>query len=238
MLITIAIPFHNEAENLRVLLPALSHATDACHPYVVEVLLVDDASTDISVMLAVQHAERDARFRLLRHTTRSGQTGAFKTSFAEARGDYIIRMDADLQDDPADLPKFMEKIRDGYDLIMGVRNQRKHSLPLRMLTAIYDTIVETLFHTELHSNSGSFIAFRTKFVKGIPFKPNDHRYIPLIAIRRGAEKRCNIPLIHRPRMHGTTKYSLVKKIVSGIPEVIRFYIRYSTGYYDLPKNNG
>jgi len=235
MLITIVIPFHNEAENLQVLLPTLSRAIDACHPYDVEVLLVDDASTDIGGMLVARHTETDSRFRLLKHTTRRGQTGAFKTSFAEARGDYIIRMDADLQDDPADLPKFVEKIDEGYDLIMGIRNQRKHSIPLRVLTAVYDTIVGALFATELHSNSGSFIALKARFVKNIPFMPNDHRYLPLIAMRRGAVKRFCIPLIHRARMHGKTKYSLTKKIVFGLPEVIKFYIRYSAGYYDLQK---
>lgn len=234
LFVSIVIPFHNEAENLELLMPALGEACARCAPHRIEVLMVDDLSTDDSLARARRHAAADARFRVLALPQRGGQTGAFRLAFAEARGDYIIRMDADLQDDPADLPKFMEKIGQGYDLIMGVRSERKHGWTLRVLTAIYDTVVGRLFATELHSNSGSFIGFRARFLKDIPFRHNDHRYLPLIAIRRGANRRCNVFLAHRQRAFGRTKYSTLKKALFGGFEVVRFYIRYSTGHYDMP----
>ncbi len=237
MLVSVVIPFHNEADNLVVLLPGLSQALNAC-PYATEVLLIDDVSTDNSRAIAARHTDTDLRFRLFSLPARGGQTGAFRLGFAEARGDYIVRMDADLQDDPDDLPKFMEKMCEGYDLIMGIRKGRQHNWALRLLTTIYDAITSVVFQTELHSNSGSFIAFRTQFVKDIPFCPNDHRYLPLISMRRGAKNRCNVFLVHRPRLHGKTKYNILKKILLGVPEVTRFYFRYVSGYYDLPKSNG
>src|SRR5690606_38003599 len=117
--ISIVIPFHNERGNLELLLPRLITVLNQVDDRPAEVLLVDDASTDGSAQVAEALVAGDSRFRVIRLEQRGGQTGAFKRAFAEARHDYIVRMDADLQDQPEDLPLFFAKIDGGADLIMG-----------------------------------------------------------------------------------------------------------------------
>jgi glycosyltransferase involved in cell wall biosynthesis len=231
--VSVVIPFHNEAGNIDLLIPSLREILDRCAGRRIEVLLVDDASTDDSLARAQKLAGDDNRIRILNLPFRGGQTGAFRLGFAEAQNEFIIRMDADLQDNPADLPLFFEKIDEGYDLVIGGRNLRKHIWLLRFASAVYDLLVRALFTTGLQFNSGSFVAFRTSLVKDIPFESNDHRYIPLIAIRRGAEKRCNVFLAHRKRVHGKTKYPTVRKVFFGMFEIFRFYFRCIAGSYDL-----
>ena len=117
---------------------------------------------------------------------------------------------------------------------MGLREARKHSKVLRIMSALYDLLILTLFNTPLHSNSGSFVAFKTKFVKNLPWYANDHRYLPLIVIHRGATKVSEVFVSHRERKHGNTNYPKYRKIIFGIFEVILFMTRLRLGKY---KNN-
>jgi glycosyltransferase involved in cell wall biosynthesis len=230
-LITLVIPFHNEEESLRELLDLVTAAMDSTRRRF-EVLMVDDASTDGGRAVVEAYLPRDPRFRLLIQGQRGGQTEAFRRAFAEAKGDVIIRMDADLQDDPRDLPQFLAQLDDGADLVMGLRENRKHSRLLRIATRVYDLLIAVLFDTNLHSNSGSFVAFRAQHVKDIRFRPNDHRYLPLIAIRRGASDVREVIVRHHLRKYGRPKYKVIHKILFGVPEVLMFLLRCQRGYYD------
>jgi glycosyltransferase involved in cell wall biosynthesis len=230
--ITVVIPYHNEEQSLPELIRRLSATMDAS-ARCFEVLLIDDVSTDRSLERARQATAGDPRYRNLALAERGGQTGAFKAAFAAARGEYVIRMDADLQDDPRDLPLFIDKLDAGYQLVIGYRRERQHSLLLRWATNAYDFVTSRMFHTELHSNSGSFIAFKAALIKNIPFRHNDHRYLPLIAIRRGANPTGSVDVRHGARRYGSSKYSLARKLLTAAPEVLRFYLRYYRGYYDL-----
>ena len=231
--VSIVIPFHNEAESLPTLIAGLAQAvnplTRRC-----EVLLVDDCSTDNSAEIVRQAAQQLPWLRLLQLNERGGQTGAFRTGFAEATGEWIIRMDADLQDDPADLPAFLAKIDGGVDLVIGFRDERKHNFLDKLLTSTYDLFVLLLFNAPIRSFSGSFIAFRAGCVKDAPMQPNDHRYLPLIALRRGAERVEQVFVRHRRRETGQSKYKSWKKFLLGPPELLRFFARYQLGFYDLP----
>ena len=230
-LISVVIPFHNEEESLRELLPRLRESIDQlARPF--EVILIDDASTDGSTQVAQWTLAEDSRFRLIRLARRGGQTGAFQAAFAEARGEYIIRMDADLQDDPRQLGLFTEKIDEGMEMVLGYRVNRQHWPLLTLITYIYDFATSLLFRTKLRSNSGSFIAFRAEYLKDIPFRKNDHRYLPLIVMRRGARRICHVVVRHNKRKYGKSKYNLITKIIFGVPEVLRFYRRYVRGIYD------
>jgi glycosyltransferase involved in cell wall biosynthesis len=234
--ITVVIPYYNEEESLPELIRRLSATMDAS-PRSFEVLLVNDASTDRSLERAQQATAGDARYRHLALPERGGQTGAFKAAFAAARGEYLIRMDADLQDDPGDLPLFIAKLDAGYQLVVGLRRDRQHTLLLRVATTIYDFVTSRMFRAELHSNSGSFIAFKAALMKNIPFCHNDHRYLPLIAIRRGANPVGTVDSRHGARRYGRSKYGLARKLLTAAPEVLRFYLRYYRGYYDLPEGS-
>ena len=229
--ISIVIPFHNEEQNLEILLPLLASEVNN-HNQIVEVLLIDDVSEDDSKLVVQKFVKKNKKFKLVELDYRSGQTGAFKKAFQLLKSDFIIRMDADLQDDPVNLPKFIEYINKDYDVIIGVRMNRSHPLILIILSKVYDLIFGMLFKANVKSNSGSFIAFRTFFVKDIPFKNNDHRYLPLIAFHRGAKKVYSLNINHNQRKFGSTKYKIYKKVLYGGIEALLFYIRLKRGFYN------
>lgn len=234
--ISVVIPFHNEAESLEELIPAIISVTRSLSK-LFEIILVDDVSTDGSLDVARRFCERYEEVRLIQLTTRGGQTGCFRRAFEEAMGEHVIRMDADLQDDPQDLAKFVEKIDQGAEVVMGLRECRKHSRMLRFASGIYDLMVLLLFDSPFHANSGSYVAFKTEFVRNIPFRTNDHRYLPLIAIRRGAKNLSEVIVRHHDRAYGRSKYRPLKKLLLGIPEVLRFLFRLQSGVYDVAKKH-
>ncbi len=231
-LLTLVIPFYNEEPSLAELLPRVKDNLEQ-FDITYEVLLIDDASTDGSNAVVEKFIieSKDKNFKLIRMHTNSGQTGCFKKAFSEASGEYIIRMDADLQDNPSDLHLFIDKINEKADMVMGIRENRKHSHILKFATAIYNVIVIMLYDSPLTMHSGSFIAFKSEFVKDIPFKNNDHRYLPLIAINRGANNIREIIVSHNKRVYGSSNYSLLKKVLLGIPELIFFLVRLRFGFY-------
>lgn len=236
--LSIVIPFHNEEESLAVLLPRLLEVLRKTGR-TWELILVDDKSTDRSASVVERYKEEEpSSIHLIQLLQRGGQTGCFKAAFEQAKGDYIIRMDADLQDDPRDLPAFLHKFDEGADLVMGLRECRKHKRIYRLASYVYDFLVVLLFNSPLHANSGSFVGFRSKYVKNIPFCNNDHRYIPLIVIRRGAEVIKEVFVRHNARQFGESKYKPMKKLVLGIFEVFRFFLQITRGYYDIPADVG
>ncbi len=231
---SIVVPAHNEQDSLKVLIPELITAIKQNQSFgQFELLLVNDASTDKTKQVIQNFAQKHTFIKPINLTKRSGQTGSFKKAFAKATGDYIIRMDADLQDHPDDLKHFFKAFKSKADLVMGLRECRQHRRLLRLSAYVYDFLVVLLFNTPLHTNSGSFVGFKTKLVKNIPFIKNDHRYLPLIAIRRGAKNIREVIVRHRSRRFGQSKYHPVKKLILGFPEVLRFFVRLKSGHYDL-----
>lgn len=236
MLITIVIPLHNEAESLPILIEELDQAIAAIN-HKVEVLMVNDASTDHTAQLLKEIESKFPYVKVITNKKRGRQTKCYQVAFAEARGKYIIRIDGDLQDDPNDLNKFIPYIEADADLIMGLRQLRQHKKMLRLATILFDAFVVLLLDSPLHTNTSSFLAIKSKFIKGIKFKKNDHRYLPLIAMRRGATKISEVIVVHRERKFGKSKYKNFRKILFGIQEVLRFSLRVKLGYYNLPTSN-
>lgn len=230
--LSIVIPFHNEYESLFELIPRLDIVLGEIKSEV-EVYLVDDGSTDKSYDFVNNFKPKHFDKKIIRNDKKSGQTVCYSKAFEAASGTYILRMDADLQDSPEDLPLFFEHFQNGAQLIMGLREVRKHRRIIRMASMIYDLLITMLFNSPLHSNSGSFVAFKAEFVKNIPWVKNDHRYIPLIAMHRGALNIREVIVQHSNRKFGQSKYDPVKKLIKGIPEVIFFLIRLKRGYYNL-----
>lgn len=231
MLISIVIPVFNEEESLDQLIREIDSVLRTVE-YKIEVIFVNDASTDNSGSVLEKIRKTYPYVKNFTLDIRSGQTGCYQVAFQQAEGKYIIRMDADLQDDPNDLFKFFPLIEKEYDLIMGLREMRKHRKLIRLASILYDALVVLLFDSPLHTNTSSFIAIKAKFVKGIKFKKNDHRYLPLIAMKRGASVIKEIIISHRERLYGRSKYGNFKKVLFGIPEVIRFFLRLKLGYYN------
>jgi len=228
---SIVIPFRDEENNLEVLLPSLANVISSLNDSI-EVILVNDFSQDNSQKTCNDNLNLFQNVQLINLERPSGQSGAFCEAFKLARGVFILRMDADLQDNPNDIPYFIQKFNEGYDLVVGLRECRKHRKLFRIASIIYDLIILILFDTPLHSNSGSFIGFKSALVKNISWKKNDHRYLPLIAYRRGAKKIGEIIVSHSYRIHGKSKYKPFKKLIFGIPEVLLFLRRLYYGHYD------
>jgi len=227
---SIVIPFHNEGGNLPELHRRLKNFLTERKENV-EVIFIDDLSDDGGAEILQEHISDDNRFSLYALKARGGQTGAFKLGFAKAIGTKIIRMDADLQDHPEDLVHFFDKLEAGYDVVLGYRINRGHNVVLRLLTILYDSITTIIFETGLKSNSASFVGFSSHLVKDIPFKNNDHRYLPLICLQRGAKEFCGINVNHSIRNKGNSKYSNINKCLFGFIEFLFFYLRYRQGYY-------
>ena len=233
--VTLVIPFFNEENNLPILLNELKNVLKEKPESIdLETFFVNDASTDSSKTIVEKEIKNKKKYKLINLNTKSGQTGAFKKAFEECDSEYIIRMDSDLQDNPKDLLLFFNKILEKEpDLIMGVRVQRQHNLLLRISSIVYDFLIRALYDTKLKTNSGSFVAFKTMYVKNLPWKKNDHRYLPLIVIQRGAKNIIDVDVFHREREHGKTNYPYLKKIILGPPEVIKLIIRLKNGFYDF-----
>lgn len=230
--LSIVIPFHNERDNLQVLLPQLDDQLQTLN-HDIEIILVDDQSADESYAFAKGFAEDRGPWSVISLPKRGGQTGCYRAAFEKANGRFILRMDADLQDDPKDLPLFIDKLECGAELVMGLRECRQHRRLLRIASLLYDLLIISLFDTPLHSNSGSYVAFRSELVKDIPWRKNDHRYLPLIAIHRKAKNVSEVIVRHRERKFGETKYNPLRKVFLGVPEVISFIFRLKRGVYDL-----
>ena len=140
-------------------------------------------------------------------------------------------MDGDFQDDPEDLPLFIEKMKQGYELIVGIRASRKHPRLLRFLTRIFDTLAVLLFDSPFHAASSSYIAFQSKYLKNLQLRKNDHRYLICIALTLGVERPAEVITRHRDRLGGKSKYNVFKKMFLGPWEFLLFVLRAKWGCY-------
>lgn len=232
MTISIVIPFFNEEKNLEILIPKIIKNLKKIKRKL-EIILINDCSTDQSVRVAKSKIKKtkNINFKIINLKKRSGQTGAFKSAFKIAKGKYIIRMDSDLQDNPKDILKFINKIDLGYDLIIGKRQKRIHPYILIFYSNLYSFIVRLFINSNIKNYSSSFVAFKVRYLKNLPWYKNDHRYLPIIAIKRGAKKITEIIVSHNKRKFGVTRYNLTKKVFFGIPEFLLFLYRLKCGYY-------
>jgi glycosyltransferase involved in cell wall biosynthesis len=229
--VNIMIAARNEANSLDQLMVEMDVVLPVSG-YTTTVIIIDDASTDTTPMVLKDLQARYSYLSVIRLEQQGGQTGCYAAAIAQSSSDYIIRLDGDLQDNPTDLNNFFTILKQKPDMIMGLRTMRKHRRLLRLLTMLYDAFIMALMDTSLHTHSSSFIAFKSIYIKDIKMKKNDHRYLPLIAIARGATQLTEIIVSNRDRVHGKSNYGNYKKMLVGIPEVIAFMTRLFTGYYD------
>jgi glycosyltransferase involved in cell wall biosynthesis len=229
MKVDLVIPFYNENQNLETLCRELSSVIPKLkHNY--KILFVDDGSNDNSCTI-VKNNMINVRYELIKRKSNGGQTLAFQDAFRNLNSDYVIRMDSDLQDDPEDLHKFDAILEKDFDIILGFRGKRKHILPLKIATFIFDQIVKFIGFSNLKSSSGSFICFKSKFLKDLKLKKNDHRYLTIIAQAKGANKNKSIDINHRKRTYGKSNYNSFTKILFGFFEVLGLYIRIKNNFY-------
>ena len=228
MLISVVIPLLNEEESLPVLYKELK---DALNPLDMnyELVFINDGSSDGSAaILAGMHAE-DNRVVVVNFRRNFGQTAAMSAGFNYARGEIVIAMDADLQNDPADIPKLIAKIEEGYDVVTGWRYDRKDTFINRRLPSIIaNKLISKTTGVCLHDYGCTLKAFRRDVIKELHLYGEMHRFIPAIASGIGI-KFTEVKVNHRARRFGTTKYGITRtvRVILDLMTV-KFLLSYAT----------
>ena len=224
--LSIVVPFHNEEENVAELYGRL-HAVMQETGKTYELIFVDDGSTDRTHSLLQEIAAIDPRVVAVRLRRNFGQTSALAAGFAQATGEYVIAMDGDLQHDPADIPTFLEKLADGYDIVSGWRKQRIDNFWLRRIPSYCaNRLMAMLSGVQIHDFGTTFKAYRREILEQVPLYGEMHRFIPALASAYGASV-CEVPIRNVNRKHGTSHYGISRtfRVLFDLM-TIRFLLRY------------
>lgn len=207
MNLSILIPLFNEAESVLPLYEATTRVMkNLGEPY--EIIFVDDGSIDATFEEACKITKQDASLKVVQLSGNFGQTAALNAGFKQARGSIIITMDGDLQNDPEDIPAFVKKIREGYDLVIGWRQQRKDDFILRTFPSrIANWLVRKVSGVAVRDNGCALRAYRATVIKKFPLYSEMHRLLPVIIGLTGA-RIAELPVNHFPRRFGSSKYGL------------------------------
>jgi glycosyltransferase involved in cell wall biosynthesis len=217
--LSVVVPFFNEEENLPLLVGEIEAAL-AGQAWQYEVLLVDDGSTDGSLeALEKALGERTApeRFRVLRLRRNSGQSAALCVGFRAARGDLVVTLDADLQNDPADIPAVVAALTD-HDLVSGIRVNRQDTASRRLASRIANRVRSWVIGDGIHDVGCSLKAYRRELLEDLPTFHGMHRFLPALVQMRGARVR-EIPVNHRPRCHGESKYTIGNRLARTVADL-------------------
>ncbi len=203
--ISLVIPIYNEAEGLPALYRALSETLEHL-PQSTEIVFVDDGSKDGSAAVLDEFGAADPRVRVLHLARNYGQTAALMAGFQNSSGDVVIPMDGDGQNDPADIPRLLDKLAEGFDVVSGWRQARHdRALTRRLPSAVANRLISALLHVRLHDYGCTLKAYRREVVADVRLYGEMHRFIPIYAAWEGA-RVTEIPVIHHPRLFGKSKY--------------------------------
>ena len=211
MKVSVVIPLLNEEKNIPILYDELQQVFSTIEDDY-EIIFVDDGSKDTSLDVLKKIQEQDARVVVVSFRRNFGQTAAMAAGFDFATGDVIITMDADLQNDPQDIPKLLEKIRGGCDVVTGWRFDRKDAFINRRLPSIIaNRLISYTTGVSLHDYGCTLKAFRKEVVKNVKLYGEMHRFIPAIASGMGIDFT-EVVVNHRPRRFGSSKYGISRTI--------------------------
>jgi len=226
--LSIVVPIYNEEENVAALYASIRDAL-AKTSLEYETIFVDDGSSDASFKLLKEIAAQDQRVKLLRFRRNFGQTAAMSAGFDAAKGAVIVPMDGDLQNDPADIPRLLDKLHEGYDVVSGWRKDRKDTFITRKIPSLLaNSLISTLTGVHLHDYGCTLKAYRREVLDGINLYGEMHRFVPALASQVGA-KVTELPVNHRPRLYGKSKYGISRtlRVVLDLMTV-KFLLAYST----------
>lgn len=226
--LTIVVPVYNESESLDALFAELKASLDAL-PYVWEIAFVDDGSIDGSFNKVLEIQASCPHVGVVQFRRNFGQTAALSAGFDFAHGDIIITMDADLQNDPADIAVLVSKLEEGYDIVSGWRYARKDSwLNRKLPSKIANWLISRMTKVELHDYGCTLKAYRREVVKNLKLYGELHRFIPALANERGA-RVTEVKVNHRPRRFGRSKYTLSRttRVLLDLANV-KFLLEYRT----------
>lgn len=229
-MLSIIIPVFNERENILLLCNRLICELDRiCKPY--EVILVNDGSTDGSEEILSDIADKDARIKIINFRRNYGQTSAMMAGIDYASGDIIIPMDGDMQNDPADIPRLLSKLDDGYDVVSGWRkNRQDNALKRNLPSRLANWLISKISGVQLHDYGCSLKAYKKEVVKNVKLYGEMHRFIPIYASWQGG-RVTEVPVNHFPRIHGSSKYGL-ERVIKVILDLV--VVKFLADYANKP----
>jgi glycosyltransferase involved in cell wall biosynthesis len=210
MTLSVVIPVYNEQENIRLLYEKLKESLDPLNKEY-EILFIDDGSTDRTLSILEEIQTKDKKLIVLSLRRNFGQTAAFAAGFDFSRGDVVVTMDGDLQNDPADIPKLLDLIKEN-DLVSGWRKKRKDPFFTRRLPSMAaNWLISNVTGVKLHDYGCSLKAYRRDVIKNLKLYGEMHRFIPAVASWYGV-RVAEVETIHHPRMHGKSKYGISRTV--------------------------
>jgi glycosyltransferase involved in cell wall biosynthesis len=227
--LSVIVPLYNEEANVARLYQAI---ISALNPLEIdyEILFVDDGSADDTVAEATKLAEKDQRLRILKFRRNYGQTPAMAAGIDHARGEILVTMDGDLQNDPDDIPRFLEKINEGFDIVVGWRHKRQDKLITRKIPSIIaNRLIGKITGVPIKDNGCSLKAYKACIIKNIPLYSEMHRFIPAMSSLAGTNI-AEIKVKHHARKFGESKYGLsrIYKVLLdliAIKTILSFFFR-------------
>ena len=202
-MISVIIPVFNEIGSLPELMDQLRKVLHIYSKW--EILFVDDGSTDGSTEFLNDLSRKDENVTLIQFHRNYGKSAALAEGFKLAKGEYLITMDADLQDDPAEIPNLMKKLEEGFDLVSGWKKERKDPISKRFPSKIFNYVTRIMTGVKIHDFNCGLKIYRKAVIKTLDLYGGRHRYIPALA-GHNKFRISEIQVNHRPRIHGVTKY--------------------------------
>ncbi len=205
--LSVVVPVYNEVESLRELHAEIVRALEPTG-WSFEAVYVDDCSTDGSLRTLLELRKQDRRVRVIRFRRNFGQTAAMSAGFDQSRGEVVVTLDADLQNDPADIPALVKPIDAGYDIVAGWRKDRQDGFFLRRLPSVVaNRLIGVIMGTEVHDTGCTLKAFRRELVRNLAIYAEQHRFLPAMSTGSGA-RVTEVVVNHRARRYGHSKYGI------------------------------
>ena len=225
-MISVVIPVHNEELSVALLYDELS-ATFAGENLAWEAVFVDDGSTDGTFAALTRLHDANDNVRAVRLRRNFGKAAALDAGFKEAAGEIVVTIDGDLQDDPAEIPRLLARLDEGFDLVSGWKTKRRDPLTRRIPSKLFNAVAGRVSGIRLHDMNCGLKAYRAEVLDGLNLYGELHRYIPVLAHYRGY-RVTELPVNHRPREHGSSNYG-VERYVRGFLDLltVTFMGRYS-----------
>jgi dolichol-phosphate mannosyltransferase len=215
--ISVVVPVHDEEQTVALLHDELQAALEPLGgPW--EAVFVDDGSTDGSFAALTRLHSAHPNVRVVRLRRNFGKAAALAAGFAHAEGDVVVTIDADLQDDPAEIPRLLAKLDEGFDLVSGWKAHRRDPLARRTLSRIFNWVTGRVSGLRLHDLNCGLKAYRAEVVRDLRLYGELHRFIPVLAHYRG-HRIAELPVNHRPRKHGRSRYG-VERYLRGFLDLL------------------
>ena len=231
MLLSLVIPVYNEEESLEKLHAELN-AVAQQNGYLLDIVFVNDGSSDQSWDVIANLAKTDPRVRGIRFRRNFGKAAALSAGFEAARGDIVMTLDADLQDDPVEIPRFLAKMEEGFDVVSGWKQKRHDPWHKVLPSRVFNALVSKMTGVKLHDHNCGFKCYRREIFREVRLYGELHRFVPVLAAARGW-KVSEIVVNHRARSFGSSKYGLLR-IPKGFLDLLT--VKFITGYGQRPQH--